>query len=254
MTTQPAVFPPNLISGPAVAKLAGWPQGKVTGILEFHGCLPAMEMPYGRGTLKFFDRAKVDTAIERYKAALQPKQEPAPLVSPPSKLTFDEIHERIDALEQTLQARDRILFAKLEAIATGINLLLDHITAPKDGTKEQQVAQLLVTEQAEPKAVAKTRPTVVVAGLLPGQAELINREFESRLRLKFYTSEHAATGGFGASIHAVDYVVLMVDFVKHKVEDATKQSGARMIRVAGGMTRLRATLREIADDALPKVP
>ena len=252
MTTPIKPITGDLISAPEIAKRTGWGRPRVPQILKFHGCLPAIETPYGRGALRFYNKADVEAAIKRYDEARKPKAPPPPpTVAAPAPtqqpVSFDEIHERLDALEQSLQARDRILFSKLEALATGINLLLDHLTEPKAGEVPKDTLQQLVipAPKHNPEQQSAEKPaqlSVVVAGLLPAQAALMEKEFGSYFRLRFYTSDQASTSGFSNNLRSADVFLSMVDFVNHKVEEAATNAGVRYIRVAGGMTRLRDQL------------
>lgn len=268
----------NLISAPDIAREMGWDRQKVHGILEFHGCLPKLETPYGRGVLRFYDKSEFKVAVARYEAAKRPpspppQPEPAPQPAAPAKvvISFDEIHEALAEIEKRSIERDRQLAAKIDAIATGVNLLLDHLTKPKDGpgllappftvtcaadSPPSPVQQLLMPQHnpAQASPARDTKPNIVIAGLLPSQAALISAEYETGLKLRFYTSDQASTSGFVNNLRTADLFISMVGFVNHKTENAAKTAGVKLVRIPGGMTRLREALHKIVMEGVDALP
>lgn len=263
----------NLISAPEISRKTGWDRQKVHGILEFHGCLPELETPYGRGVLRFYDKTKFKEALARYNAIKNPPPpEPAPAPAPvPTKVSvsFEEIHEALDAIEKRCIERDRALAAKLDALAVGVNLLLDHLTKPKDmlappftvtcaaDVSPPPAAQQLLMPQHNPEQVSPERdakPNIVIAGLLPSQAALISAEYETGLKLRFYTADQASTSGFVHNLRTADLFISMVGFVNHKTESAAKTAGVKLVRIPGGMTRLREALHKIVMEGVNALP
>jgi hypothetical protein len=86
--------------------------------------------------------------------------------------------------------------------------------------------------------------SITVVGLLPGQAHMIKNEFKF-IKLHFVTSD----AGHGKKLTSLaktnDYVVQMVDFIRHAVGESVKSVSGNWIYISGGMTKLREKLAEL---------
>ena len=73
---------------------------------------------------------------------------------------------------------------------------------------------------------------------------MIKSEFKF-IKLHFITSD----AGVGKQLKSLaknsDYVVQMVDFLRHSVGDSLKSVSANWICISGGMTKLREKLEEL---------
>jgi hypothetical protein len=104
-----------------------------------------------------------------------------------------------------------------------------------------------------PAAVARKFLNVTVVGLKPGQAHMIKSEFKF-IKLHFITSDAGAGKQLKSLAKTNDYVVQMVDFIRHSVGDSLKSVSANWICISGGMTKLRDKLEELNNnhkDACP---
>ncbi len=99
-------------------------------------------------------------------------------------------------------------------------------------------------------AVAKKILNVTVVGLKPGQAHMIKNEFKF-IKLRFITSDAGAGKQLKSLAKTNDYVVQMVDFIRHTVGDSLKSVSANWICISGGMTKLRDKLEELNNSHKP---
>ena len=93
-------------------------------------------------------------------------------------------------------------------------------------------------------AVAKKFLNVTVVGLKPGQAHMIKSEFKF-IKLRFITSDAGAGKQLKSLAKTNDYVVQMVDFIRHSVGESVKSVSGNWIYISGGMTKLRDKLEEL---------
>ena len=82
---------------------------------------------------------------------------------------------------------------------------------------------------------------LVVVGLLPAQSEMIGREFKGAFEFAFYGSDHI--GRLTNMLPLADAVVMMTDFISHSHCELVGDL-AKLIRVSGGMSSLRKSLRD----------
>lgn len=97
--------------------------------------------------------------------------------------------------------------------------------------------------EARPNNEAR-RPRALIVGLLPGQQDIITREFGRELDLRFVTSQAQVSNRAKELSHTSDAAILMTKFVNHAAEDIIKSRGGRLIRVSGGLSQLRDTLTQ----------
>jgi len=81
-------------------------------------------------------------------------------------------------------------------------------------------------------------------GLKPGQAHMIKNEFKF-IKLRFITSDAGAGKQLKSLAKTNDYVVQMVDFIRHAVGESVKSVSGNWIYISGGMTKLRDKLQEL---------
>ena len=93
-------------------------------------------------------------------------------------------------------------------------------------------------------ALAKKALNITVVGLKPGQAHMIKSEFKF-IKLRFITSEAGAGKQLKSLAKTNDYVVQMVDFIRHAVGESVKSVNGNWIYISGGMTKLRDKLEEL---------
>lgn len=153
-------------------------------------------------------------------------------------------------LEDDIQHIDDIA-PPAKVAATTDEAALSH-TVPTPSPPPQTTTTVVPAHQTEPwlppvksASSAPSKPlSITVVGLLPGQAHLIKNEFKF-MKLHFLTSD----AGHGKKLIALaksnDYVVQMVDFIRHAVGDSVKSVSNNWVYVSGGMTKLRETLNEL---------
>lgn len=93
-------------------------------------------------------------------------------------------------------------------------------------------------------APTKKALNITVVGLKPGQAHMIKSEFKF-IKLRFITSEAGAGKQLKSLAKTNDYVVQMVDFIRHAVGESVKSVNGNWIYISGGMTKLRDKLEEL---------
>lgn len=93
-------------------------------------------------------------------------------------------------------------------------------------------------------AAAKKLLNVTVVGLKPGQAHMIKTEFKF-IKLRFITSDAGAGKQLKALAKTNDFVVQMVDFIRHSAGESVKSVSGNWIYISGGMTKLRDKLEEL---------
>lgn len=85
---------------------------------------------------------------------------------------------------------------------------------------------------------------MVVSGLFPQQANIINREFP-QLDLRFVGTNKESTALLAEKIASANTVIGITNFMRHKQDDILKRH-ANYIRITGGMSTLREVLRKEA--------
>lgn len=97
-----------------------------------------------------------------------------------------------------------------------------------------------------PTVVKHTKKSlsITVVGLKPGQAHMIKNEFKF-INLHFISSDAGAGKQLKSLAKTNDYVVQMVDFIRHTVGNSIKSVSGNWICISGGMTKLREKLEEL---------
>lgn len=73
---------------------------------------------------------------------------------------------------------------------------------------------------------------------------MIKSEFKF-IKLRFITSDAGAGKQLKSLAKTNDYVVQMVDFIRHAVGESVKSVSGNWIYISGGMTKLRDKLEEL---------
>lgn len=196
------------------------------------GQIPAIHIP-----LQLFPQP-VQSVSSPAATPTTPTPTPTPVPEPmPSDMPLEDDIEHIDDIAPPAKVA-----------ATTDEAALSH-TVP---TPPQTSTTVVPAHQTEPSlppvksaSSAPSKPlSITVVGLLPGQAHLIKNEFKF-MKLHFLTSD----AGHGKKLIALaksnDYVVQMVDFIRHAVGDSVKSVSNNWVYVSGGMTKLRETLNEL---------
>lgn len=127
-----------------------------------------------------------------------------------------------------------------DQLETQLQAILPPLTAtPAPISVEELTARVMGTAQAKPKNV-----TVLIAGLLPNQAGIIEQEFGDVFDLRFYTVgenlRHLASMAAN-----VDHVFTFTSKVSHAVEEVMVGKGHKIHRCSGGMTMLKDQLLKL---------
>lgn len=169
----------------------------------------------------------------------QPKVQPPVRVTPglitpipPAKAGLETI------VEELARAIAQQVLSRVEAqLAEQLKHILPATTQPlKPISIEALTKQLLPTEHAGPR-----RPVVLIAGLLPNQAGIIQKEFGEVFDLRFYMVEENLSR-LRAMLPGTDYVWTFTSKISHKVEETMKSAGCTIHRCSGGMTMLKEQL------------
>lgn len=96
-----------------------------------------------------------------------------------------------------------------------------------------------VPERTEPKR------KIAVISLLPDQKRLIEKEFGDVFDLRIFDGGEARTGGFNQRVSACEVAFVMNNFVDRNITDQIKKSGVKVVKVGGGLTRLRTELTNV---------
>lgn len=113
----------------------------------------------------------------------------------------------------------------------------------KDNPTPISIEQL--TTRVITSETTKTRlPTVVIAGLLPTQAGIIEKEFGDVYDLRFYmVGENLKQ--LATMVANVDHVFTFTSKVSHAVEEVMAGKGHKIHRCSGGMTMLKDQLLKL---------
>lgn len=90
------------------------------------------------------------------------------------------------------------------------------------------------------------RLKILVTGLLPQQANLIEKEFGNEFNLRFWKDKGLAS--LKHSVTACDIALLIVNKASHKTSDILKANCKNYNLVTGGLTSLRTKLKELSQE------
>ena len=156
---------------------------------------------------------------------LEPVRRPAAAPPPPPKPTID-IDEMVDKISDEI-----------------VDMIINKIN---EKLSERLGCSMPVVMTAAKKAIETAQKTkVLVVGLLPQQAGLIQQEFGDKFNMDFCEAT-TASGKLRSQVLASDIVVTMTKFISHSHQDITLSAGGNLRRCAGGLSQLRAILTEVA--------
>lgn len=184
--------------------------------------------------------------------------EPNPLSSisvpiPPVAPTVDLSHA-VDTIAQAVATaleaaiKDRIADVVRTQLQQALDALPAQVIAMTGGKAEKLSAPAPAPAPAPTPAPRVRKPRVTVVGLLPGQVEMISREYAGQLEMHFVDSEHTSTRRLEGLCRTSQHVLTMTGFISHSTEALIKSSGGQLQRVNGGMTSLRGALHEIVEE------
>jgi len=119
------------------------------------------------------------------------------------------------------------------------NILPPSVANPAPISIEQLTSRVLKVEDTKPK-----KPTVLIAGLLPSQAGIIDTEFRDVFDLRFYMVDDSLKHLAAMAKH-VDHVFTFTSKVSHAVEEVMIGKGHKVHRCSGGMTMLKDSLLKL---------
>lgn len=107
-----------------------------------------------------------------------------------------------------------------------------------------EAVNLYKTNGGKPKV---DKPKVIIAGLLPQQAGLMQQEFGQALDFAFIESQEASNSKrIDALLASHDYVYAMTGFMSHSLDGKLK-GAPNFHRVPGGLSQLREQMRRLID-------
>lgn len=153
-------------------------------------------------------------------------------VAPPREGKLDTL------VEELARSIAQHVLSRVEAqLAAQLGQILPKTTQPLTPISvEALTARLLPVEQAGAK-----RPTVLIAGLLPSQAGVIQQEFHDVFDLRFYMVEENLSR-LRDMLPGAQHVFTFTSKISHKVEETMKSFGVTIHRCSGGMTMLKEQL------------
>jgi hypothetical protein len=100
-----------------------------------------------------------------------------------------------------------------------------------------------VLHVASAPEVAYKKPKVLVVGLLPNQAGIVQSEFFEAFDIRFAESD-TPTKRLESMAHDCDRVMLMTNFISHSTQDAVKKHPG-FERIQGGVSKVKDRLTEL---------
>ena len=187
----------------------------------------------------------VDAELEALRqAASRPAEPPPPLHPAPESLTLAQMYP-------LLRAR------LVSGLADFITDVLKEVKWPEQVTGSgaaEKVGGALIRSLtapdragaagAPPNATPRRLSSVLVVGLKGGQVEEIRREFDTVLDVRFFGSDENKDK-LRTMCERVDHSVALTGFISHAHEEILSRRAKQYIRCAGGITRLKATLRQL---------
>ena len=168
-------------------------------------------------------------------------EKPAPLVEKPvlprkSKAQVPQKAGSLDQLADTLarSVADTVTALVHKHLEVALSGLISTVPAISASQLREQVNGTLANLVAH-------KPTVLVAGLLPSQAGLIQREFGEVFDLRFFTTD-GNLRHLRNMVKGVDHVFTFTSKVSHAVEEVMTSEGHKVHRCSGGMTMLKDQL------------
>lgn len=165
---------------------------------------------------------------------IQPEPGPVTLM-PPRALGLDAV-----AKEMARAIAQHVLSHVESQLAEQLKHILPATTKPLTPISiEALTSQVFPVEHAGAR-----RPTVLIAGLLPNQAGIIQQEFGEVFDLRFYMVDESI-GRLRAMLRGVDHVFTFTSKISHAVEEVMKSEDKVIHRCSGGMTMLKQQLLDL---------
>lgn len=141
-------------------------------------------------------------------------------------------------VEELARAIAQHVLSRVEAqLAEQLKHILPETTQPlRPISVEALTRQILPQEHTGPR-----RPTILIAGLLPNQAGIIQTEFGEAFDFRFYMVGQSI-GQLKHMLPGADYVWTFTSKISHAVEETMKAKGVTIHRCSGGLTMLKDQL------------
>jgi hypothetical protein len=97
----------------------------------------------------------------------------------------------------------------------------------------------------QPVLLKTVLPKIAIVGLLPEQVVMMRNEFEGKINLTFPAKD--CSKELKSAAYFNEKVITMTKFIGHHTEHTLKSAGAKLLRIAGGMTDLRLHLTVIVN-------
>jgi hypothetical protein len=168
--------------------------------------------------------------------------EPLPFNTPP--LPYEIERERGEPLPAPtgIEALARTIGASIAAVMVGaMKAEFERQLSGVGEWAQEVVAKAGVIHKPEAPESRNRLPCVLVAGLLPAQAGMIQNEFGEVLKLRFADAS-ASLQQLKDSARGVDAAFTFTGKISHGVEEAIQATGTPLHRVSGGMSSLRDRL------------
>jgi hypothetical protein len=195
-------------------------------------------------------------------AAPDNQPRPTPIVitlqdpPPPTSWTDPSIPATsVDLLPAIHLIADSVAKVLGEAIGSAIQRVVDEQVQAAIRHASQQIGHITRAITAEsgaasapteqPAATQAAAPRVTIVGLLPGQVDMIKKEFGEELHLSFVSSNKSEADRLRHLCQSSGHVVSMSGFLSHSLDNIVKSSKAEHKRIMGGMTSLREHLTSI---------
>jgi hypothetical protein len=187
---------------------------------------------------------------------VQQPQIPAPSVSPVSPEALLAANRPAEAAAPTVS--EQTLHVPAEAAATPSQASAAHQEDSPAATSENEAqAETAVEVEVEAPQVIRrpvlhtppapvvqpTQPKILIVGLIPNQAGIINAEFHEAFDIRFAEAE-TPSKRLEAMADDCDRVIIMANFISHSVQDTLKKHPG-FERMHGGLTRVKDRLTEL---------
>lgn len=136
-----------------------------------------------------------------------------------------------------------------QAIEHLVSAIMDTVMARVGPAIESKIADRIeqIAANLSPKESKEAKqhlPKVLIAGLLPSQASMIEKEFKQCFDISFVDA-NSTTNLLKSRAANAQHTLVMADFISHRHTDAIKSVGASPVIIRGGMSTLRNSLTEL---------
>jgi hypothetical protein len=187
----------------------------------------------------------------------QPPPKPKPMPTPiedSMALTVPQTGSEIVAEVVSLVPIYRMIDSIANTMAAEIMHRLNVQLTAQVADMSVRLKQQIEVDRPSPEAMAarianasqplkKRLPTVLIVGLLPGQAGMISQEFGDVFDLRFWKDE--AMEMLKHNAKNADYLITFTSKISHSAEEMIKSLNLPIIRCSGGMSMLRTKLTDL---------